>query len=1489
MFGGGTSKRLRQRRTREAIERGDTLLAQRELDGAEDAYQQALALTPDSAEALYSVGCVASHRRDFGESLEWAQRALQADSAHQGARALAGNALLAMERYAEALDMLSGVSRDHGLTTRIHIALCHEGLGHLVSAERELRAVLESDPTYLTRHAAVAMYDHQPFWADVHAHLARVLRLRGDDEEARLHYHLAKRVDPTVELDPGYLEIMSREDLEDHPSDRYVAETWLDTLDLSTFGDQQDQVRTLLRLAYASDADTMQRRARELVERESLLPVAVHLITVTQHAAKYRLSAALRAVGDELSDDAGRVLFTAVCSGSWQRLLEIAELLYADSLGESEALAAVARDDEPLPEPQMLIGLLRRFMAIDVATALPLVRVAAAALDARCGPAHGLRAQMAVARAERAMADLPAAERTLRSVVDRASELSENNAEPAAGDAGDLLLDALCLLGHVLSARGHHARALDTLRDYVQAAERSGTWEHRFLSRYNLATALVRNGETARAHTEARDAAQVLRLAPAGSDISEYAAQADALITWTDPHQDTDRTPSDDDTPVDEVSDPVGSLRNRARELHAQSRTDEALPLLEQAADTALLQMRRGLAGEIGLDRGAMLFSLGRLDQARDALERCLFLLPESSALERAHLHLYLARVHRAQGRIDDAIAALRSATPAAYRADNLDGADTGAWVVVELHKEWQDTLQEREPAAAAHHHALVLRMLGNEPGPHGSDTRAHVTAFAERARAAHHAKDHRVVQALLHQLEQETATLDSGPDRCAAALVTGEALLDVAQPQRAEHPLLEALTLATSTQWRDLDAELDVRTALGMAYRRSGRAAEAVDQYRAALHLSERLYDDARAAALYGYLAIALRYDDQLDAAADAYEQAIAMLRSFGREQEVAVNRTNLAATLLLLGRRDQALRLAVENLDDLDAQGNEAFVLRTLAFLAASFSSADDLPSHVAERLRAGAAQSNDPNLRAWLYTDRAQQLLEDGDIDGAERELGRAIDLHHAHHNSAGEVLARLNRARLLFEQRPETARSDAEQAAHLARDTGQDRLETEADTVLLRLALTRGATADVEELLGLLTVRWTGQRRALRSDGDRVALADSAVPLIKECAEHFLRQRDTVGAFDTLDRARALALIDLLALRQPQETAARPGPSVTDTTRALLRAMNVPAVAVTLDVLGGRPVLGVLRTDAACPEFLEVDMTEVQTAALMDRFRLEMLDYAGSGPQTWPRALHALLKPALERINEGELVVLVPEGDLQQLPLHATPYEDGSPLVEHARVVHAPSLAALDMALRAPRPAVDPLSRLVTVGVAFPDEARAVSLAFGGPCLSGRNLDKEIVRENVQDACLVHFSCHGYFDAHDFLESGLLLRTTDSPMRGEILSLRDLDDWRLRADLVVLSACETGQGRAAPSDFLGLARGVLAAGARAVLVTLWPVRDSVTQSLMLELYQDMVRQRDETGLIDASRALSTVQRRASHTLPLYDWAAFKLIGWPRIEWS
>ena len=68
-------------------------------------------------------------------------------------------------------------------------------------------------------------------------------------------------------------------------------------------------------------------------------------------------------------------------------------------------------------------------------------------------------------------------------------------------------------------------------------------------------------------------------------------------------------------------------------------------------------------------------------------------------------------------------------------------------------------------------------------------------------------------------------------------------------------------------------------------------------------------------------------------------------------------------------------------------------------------------------------------------------------------------------------------------------------------------------------------------------------------------------------------------------------------------------------------------------------------------------------------------------------------------------------------------------------------------------------------------------------------------------------------------------------------GQALTVGELLGLRLSADLVVLSACDTGRGTVtAGDDVLGLTRGVLAAGARGAVVSLWPVRDDVACVLM-----------------------------------------------------
>ncbi|SEU44173.1 CHAT domain-containing protein [Nonomuraea wenchangensis] len=1358
----------------QAISRGDALLEQGDLDGAEAAYHRALAADPGSAEALYSLGCVASHRGDHAAGLDWARRAIALDPAHRGARALAGNALLGLERHAEALEHLQAVHEDPPGGVHVQMALCHEGMGDLERAELELRAVLERDVTYRTRHLPIAMYDQSPFWADLHAHLARVLRRRGADEEARLHYHLAKRIDPTVELDPGYLEVMRREDLEDHPIDRHREQHWLDELDLSGLGELAEPVRRLLGLAHSADAGELTAAVAALgeSERTDLVDPVVALIRARQEAGDFLLSARLRAVGDLLVGEDGSELFTAVISSGWRRLLEAAERLHGQEWDEEQALAAAAAD-APVGAPDLLLALVRRFVAVDPVTGLPLARVVAAALGAYELTPDALAALLTTAEAWRDSGDLIAAERTAVIVAEEA--------EP-----GETLLSALDLLSRVQHERGHEHRAVATLQRYVEEADRSGDLDRRVRGRYNLAVSLSATGQRELAREVAAEGAAMA--APGWAE-----ADFDRLLAWI-------------------AGTPAGV----------------------------------GDASEALWDSAMALVDEGRNDEARETLTELLQSLPAHRVRERAAVRLQLARLH---DRHEPAEADLRLALAEAIRVDDPQ-------LELAVRQSLSELLLDVDPDAAVHHHGRVVRLrtqLAGEPSPAGS-------ALREAADP----------EAALARMIAELETMSSPGVRRRAAVTAGTAAVDLNRPELAEAPLRLAIELASGGDWADADDELAARIALGTACRWTGRYDEAIVQYEAALRVAERFGEELQIADISGRLGIALRYADRLDEAVAAYERAGDLLRRYDRAPGLAMNQMNLASALFLLGRRAQAMAMAADALGEFELLGEREWALRTLTLLATHISSADELPPRIAQALREGAAQSSDPLLLGWSWSDRARRLLDEGDIAGVEHAMGQAIEVHRGR-DRYNEAMALLNRASLLGPHLPEVALADARAALEIARSLGQETLAADAESELLRLALARRDASSVEKHLGSLTTRWTRLRRSLRSDRDRVSLAAEAAGLTKAAAAYYLDEQEFSRAAQALDQSRALALGDLLATRLADDVP----PS---RARALLGELPVPTLAVSLDHLGDRLVLGLLRAGDPAPRFVDSPLGPAEVTRLLADFDQELVEYGGHGAQTWPPRLRQLLRPALEELASGEQVLFMAEGDLQRLPLHA--------VLEGAPAFYAPSFTTLALArARPPHASAVPL---VTVGVAFPDEARAVALTFeGGRCVSGRHLSKEDVRESVAAAAIVHFACHGYFDTQNFTDSGLLLRVTQDPVREEILSLRDLADWRLHADLVVLSACETGLGQVVPSDFLGLSRGMLAAGARAVLATLWPVDDTRTQAIILDLYRQMERQRRERGRVDVAAALATAQARARESLPLYDWAGFKLIGWPLLD--
>lgn len=108
----------------------------------------------------------------------------------------------------------------------------------------------------------------------------------------------------------------------------------------------------------------------------------------------------------------------------------------------------------------------------------------------------------------------------------------------------------------------------------------------------------------------------------------------------------------------------------------------------------------------------------------------------------------------------------------------------------------------------------------------------------------------------------------------------------------------------------------------------------------------------------------------------------------------------------------------------------------------------------------------------------------------------------------------------------------------------------------------------------------------------------------------------------------------------------------------------------------------------------------------------------------------------------------------------------------------------------------------------------------------------------------------------------------------------LSLFDLYNLRLRADLAVLSGCATGLSAVHGADELvGLTRGLLYAGARSVMVSLWDINDESTFRFMPRFYRHLAAGEPPV------RALNLAQRQLLREYPHpYYWAPFVLTGWP-----
>jgi CHAT domain-containing protein len=151
--------------------------------------------------------------------------------------------------------------------------------------------------------------------------------------------------------------------------------------------------------------------------------------------------------------------------------------------------------------------------------------------------------------------------------------------------------------------------------------------------------------------------------------------------------------------------------------------------------------------------------------------------------------------------------------------------------------------------------------------------------------------------------------------------------------------------------------------------------------------------------------------------------------------------------------------------------------------------------------------------------------------------------------------------------------------------------------------------------------------------------------------------------------------------------------------------------------------------------------------------------------------------------------------------------------------------------------------------------------------------------EAVLARCGDHRIIHLACHARFAESLPHASGL--RFAD-----RWASVREILDLSLNADCVVLAGCETGRTVLQPGDdSVGLPRAFLAAGARALLVSLWPVRDDAARAFMID-FHDRLPRRD--GSLATLVRESMLARMIEQKHPAF-WGAFGLVGadpWAKI---
>ncbi len=729
-----------------------------------------------------------------------------------------------------------------------------------------------------------------------------------------------------------------------------------------------------------------------------------------------------------------------------------------------------------------------------------------------------------------------------------------------------------------------------------------------------------------------------------------------------------------------------------------------------------------------------------------------------------------------------------------------------------------------------------------------------------------------------------------------------GVAYYQSGEPQKALAYFQQALPLLHAGD--NKIPEANTLLNIGRVYRRGGDVEKALDHDKQAHALQKQTSNRGQEADILDEMGMAYSVSGQQDKALEYHRQAVEILHSIGDVRREAVALKNLGDVYNLLNQSENALQQftqALTLLRSIDDLGSAAAVLQGIARAEQKRGDVDAAHKHIKESLaliETVRSRSGSLSMRASYRAsvEKAYEFYIDLLMQEHAKDPAQGFDAEALKVSERG-------RARSLVEKLAE-APVDIRQGIDAALIEKEQNLQRVLNAKAQREMQLKARKASAEEIstigkeISALEDEYQQVQAAIRKSSPQYSALTQPQPLgLKEIQQQL--DSNTVLLEYALGEARSyLFLVTSSGLK----------------TFELPKREQVEKVAREVsESLVARSVVKSLETPA--------------------QRRTRIADEDAKFAQASAELSRIILHPASAEFGNKRLVI-VPDAALQYVPFAALPLAANRPLIVEHEVVSLQSASAFalqrqNLSNRTPAPKAvaviaDPVfstndvrfrsaatvaeasaqgsTRIIEHTAAGPNGQLSIPrlpftrseadqiLAVAPRASSMKALDFRATRamatsDELSKYRYVHFATHGYLDTTRADLSAIVLSMVDvqgKPLDG-FLRAHDVYNLKLPAELVVLSACETGLGKDVMGEGLeGLTRGFMYAGARRVVVSLWNVNDKATASLMQSLYTGMLRGNKTPAA--ALRAAQIEMLRTRQWQSPYYWAAFVMQG----EW-